>query len=154
MALMMFDVAAAGLTTVTTAYTSGDMVGTMSTLDLGSGYGASRRGGYVVGAVVHDDSDVLGAIDLLFFSATATQAADNAAASWSDADAKNLCGVMSLTTIQDYALNKVLVAANAEQRIPFVANTGSLYMSVITRTGNAVFAAGATSVNYRLFLEI
>ena len=82
----MYDLTSSGLTTATTAYTSGDMLGAQMTLPMGKGYGSPRVAGQIIGVTVTDDSDVIGAIELFFFSASTTPAADNAANAWSDAD--------------------------------------------------------------------
>ena len=151
----MYEVASAGLTTATTAYASGDMLGSLMTIPLAKGYGSSRRSGKIIGAVVTDDSDVIGALDLFFFDTTVTNAADNAASSWSDADWRRLVAVMTIgTTVLDNGLNKAMVTSNVALGAPFVAESGSLYMAAVTRTANAVFASGATALNYKIFMEL
>lgn len=149
-----YSLASAGLTIVTTAYTSGDMLGTEMTLTL-SDRGNGPVGGKIVGVTCTDDSDVIGALDLFFFEAASTPAADNAANSWADANLQTLSCAVSLTTpLYDSGLNKAVTAPMAEMGVPFYAPTGVLYVNAITRTGNAVFAAGATSLNYKIFVEI
>ena len=149
-----FTLTSSGLTTVTTAYTSGDVLGAEMTLTL-KDRGGGGIGGSIVGAVVTDDSDVIGALDLFFFEAASTPAADNAANSWSDANWLNLCGVLSIaTTVIDSANNKAMVTSNSEQSMPFYAPNGSLYVVAVTRTGNAVFASGASALTYKLFVDV
>jgi hypothetical protein len=146
------DLTSSGLTTATTAYTSGDQLGAEMTMTLTSNSQACS--GYITGVVVTDDSDVIGALDLLFFTAASTPAADNAAASWADANMQTCCAAMSLTTVIDLALNKVVTSGLSDVKVPFVAPTGVLYVNAVTRTGNAVFASGATALRYRLFVEL
>lgn len=143
------SIASAGLTTATTAYTSGDVLGTQQTVPTGAG------SGFIVGALAVDASDVIVAtgIELWLFSASTTPAADNAAASWSDADMANLVAVVPLTVIRDSALNTVVTTAADMTPIPF-ASTGNLYMTAITRGANAVFAGGATSLSYKLSVQV
>lgn len=149
-----FTLASSGLTTATTAYTSGDVLGAEMTCTL-TDRGGRGMGGCLKGAVVTDNSDVIGALDLFFFEAASTPAADNAANAWSDANFQNLIGVFSIaTTVIDSANNKAMVSANSEQEMPFYAPTGVLYVVAVTRTGNAVFAGGATSLNYKLYVEV
>lgn len=149
-----YTLASSGLTTATTAYTSGDVLGAEMTLTL-SERGGGPVGGYIVGATVTDDSDVIGALDLFFFEAASSPAADNAANSWSDANFANLATVYSIaTTVIDSANNKAMVSANATTAAPFYAPNGVLYVVAVTRTGNAVFASGATALNYKIYVDV
>lgn len=149
-----YTLASSGLTTATTAYTSGDVLGAEMTMTI-SERGGGPLGGYVVGATVTDDSDVIGALDLFFFEAASSPAADNAANSWSDGTFATLVGVLSIaTTVIDSANNKAMVTSNSEQAMPFYAPNGVLYVVAVTRTGNAVFASGATALNYKIYVEV
>src|SRR5437667_264578 len=78
------DVVSAGLTTATTAYTSGDQLGTEITV--GTMAAANAGYGAIVAIELVDYSAILGAVDVFVFGDTTTPAADNAAAAWSDAD--------------------------------------------------------------------
>jgi hypothetical protein len=146
------DVVSSGLTTATTAYTSGDQLGAEMTVTLASN--SEPCSGYIVGALVTDDSDVMGAVDLVFFTAASSPAADNAAAAWADANAQTITAAMSLTTVIDTGANRVVTTGLADVKVPFVAPTGRLFLNAITRTGNAVFASGATALRYRIFVEM
>lgn len=132
----------AGLTTATTAYTSGDMLGTQLTIA-----GAATAGSvvnYIDGIVLEDDSAVIGAIDLYLFNATVTQAADNAANSWSDADMQKCVGVITLPGPYTSALNRV---TGYEGHRAFHCASTSLFVGMVTRSANAVFASGATAIH-------
>lgn len=148
-----FVLTSSGLTTSVTAYTSGDVLGTEMTMAMSAYGGTSKRiGGKIIGATIADANDVIGAVDLFFFKAASTPAADNAPNAWSDANWLNLVGVMSVaTTVIDSANNKAMVSSNSAQVVPFVA-AGSLFVVAVTRTGNAFFAAG-TDLQYRIFVE-
>lgn len=151
--IQRFNLASSGLTTATTAYTSGDVLGAEMTMTLRDR--GAAVGGKIIGAVVTDDSDVIGAIDLFFFEGASTPAADNAANAWSDANFQLLAGVMSVaTTVIDSANNKAMVSSNSTQSIPFYTTGTALYVVAVTRTGNAVFASGATALNYKIYVEI
>lgn len=144
------QVQSANLTTATTTYTSGDQLGDEITLT-GVG-GTNNNYGVITSITVVEYSRVLGAFELRFFRDTTTPAANNAAAAWSDADATKLIpgGVVMLPPPSQDANNGVIAMANLW--IPF--RTGSshanLYMDMITRTGNAVFAGGADSIRVNI----
>jgi hypothetical protein len=122
---------------------------------VGTGRGNQSVGGYITGVSITDDSDVIGAVDLFLFEAASTPAADNAANAWSDANFQLLCGVIQVaTTVLDSANNKAITTANSFQKIPFFAPLGTLYVVAVTRTANAVFASGATALNYKFFVEL
>lgn len=152
--ITVVDLTSSGLTTATTAYTSGDMLGVQMTLTIPGTRGVKVAAGEIMGATIIDDSAVIGAVDLFFFDQSTTPAADNAANAWSDADMRNLVGVLSPATVITSANNKVVTCANAETEIPFYAPAGKLYVCAVTRTGNAVFAGGATSLKYRIFMDL
>jgi hypothetical protein len=138
----------AGLTTATTAYTSGDMLGTQLTIA-----GASTGAGvvnYIDGIVLEDDSAVIGQVDFFLFNATVTQAADNAANSWSDADMQKCVGVISIPGPYQSALNRVSVW---EGHKPFHCAATSLFIGMVTRSANAVFASGATAIHGFIYFD-
>ena len=117
-----------------------------------------RGSGPVAGSfeaiTITDDSAVIGAVDLFFFNTTTTPAADNAAYAPSDAEMRTCVGVASVTTLPSSgANNKIVTWSNAEQDVPFYTGTGILYVVAVTRTGNAVFASGATALQYRMLIE-
>lgn len=128
----------AGLTIASTAYTSGDQLGTEITLTT-----TGVSGGFVVGAQVVDKADVLVStgVELWLFSAATTPAADNAASGWSDADMANLVAIVPCTALYNSA-NNTIVTTNpaATCNIPFVSG-GSLYCNIVTRGGNSFFGA-------------
>ena len=141
-------VTSAGLTTSVTAYTSGDQVGTE--IDMGFAV-PIKQVITIVGLVVVDAGNVLVDHDLYFFNAATTPAADNAAASWSDADMAKICTVVNLTADNASALNKTITW---EGRKPFVLDSGNaLKVNIVTRSGNSFFVA-ATDVTIRAFVEM
>lgn len=148
--LTLISVASAGLTTATTTYAAGDQAGTQFTLtDAAAESGGS---GTIVGVTLVDASDVIGAFDLAIFESSVTLAADNAAFSISDADAAKLIALIPLTGAVDLGGNRVAMAQNLA--IPYVCSgSANLYAALITRTANAVYAAGVTSLTLRVFVE-
>lgn len=147
--LFRISVASSGLTTATTAYTAGDTVGTLFTLaDAGRVSGGSGR---IVGVQIVDASDVIGSIDVVIFDSSVTLAADNATFAISDADALKVVALVNCATI-DLGNNRISQAMNLS--IPYVCSGGtSLYAGLITRAANAVFAAGATTVQLIVYVE-
>lgn len=147
-----FVLASSGLTTATTAYTSGDVLGGQMTMNMNN-YGSGPIAGCIEAVTITDDSGVIGAVDLFLFNTSTTPAADNAAYAPSDAEIRTCVGVISATVLPSSgANNKIVTLSNAEQDVPFYTATGILYVVAVTRTGNAVFAGGATSLQYRVLI--
>lgn len=149
-----------GLTTATTAYTSGDQMGNALTF---SGAATVVGGsGVILGAVAVDESAVLGAFDLVLFAAAPIGAGDNNPATFGATIARTSEGVISFA-----AANLVNIGANIVGTVlpvsggqPFsLANslltvpTADLSGILIARTANAVFAGGATSVRIKLLIQ-
>ncbi len=138
-----------GLTTATTAYTAGDQVGTEFTM--ANAARASGGSGYIVGCTLMDETDIIGAYDVVIFDSATTPAADNAAASWSDGDAAKIVGIIPLVGAYDTGLNRVAQAFNLA--IPYVCSGGtSLYANLICRVGHTFFGA-TTSLKLALYVE-
>ena len=139
----------AGLTTAVTAYTSGDQLGTEINLSFATPH---TQLVVVTGIYMLDISNVIGATDFYFFNGASTPAADNAAASWSDANILKLIAVINATQVNTSGANKTVTWTG---RMPFQLNSGeSLLLNLVTRTGNAVFGDGATSLSGRIFMEM
>lgn len=148
--LQRISVASAGLTTATTTYTAGDQVGTLFTISNAARF--TGGGGIITGITVIDASDVIGPLDLVIFDSSVTLAGDNAVFAISDADALDVVAVVQLIGGIDIGNNRIAQAVNLA--VPYICNGGtSLYASIITRTANAVFAAGATSVQLTIYVE-
>lgn len=142
---------AAGLTIAATTYTSGDQLGTEITFT--NAVHSTSSGALIRAAYLIDQGDVLAATDLVLFSAATTPAADNAAATWSDADALNSLGVISWATgdVLDIGVNRVgtkLLSPGHGIWLP----TLNLYGNLITRSANAVFSSAA-DVRIKLILD-
>lgn len=147
-----------GLTTATTAYTSGDVLGAEMNFQLQTGNVATRMvQGYFQGAVIIDKAAVIAAtgIDLFIFNAASTPAADNAPNSWADADMANCVAVLSASTIYGSANNKVITWASpgAGDGVPFRSETGKLWVVAVTRSGHTFFGA-ATDLIYKLYIDV
>lgn len=136
--LQRISVQSAGLTTATTAYTSGDQVGNIFTLT-----NAARNSGgcgVITGVMLISAADIIGAYDVVFFDSTVTLAADNAAFAISDADALKLAGLVQLVGAWDIGNNRIAQAFNLS--VPYMLSGGtSLFAALITRAGHTFFGA-------------
>jgi hypothetical protein len=146
-ALVEITATSAGLTTASTAYVGGDMLGTQ--WSFASAVATSGGLGVIEGLVLLDESDIIGAVDLLLFNASVTQAADNAPNSWSDADMANCVGVISLPPAYDSALNRVISWSGA---LPIKLAATTLYAGFVTRSAHTFFGA-TTSLKARLYIR-
>lgn len=142
------QVQSAGLTTATTAYTSGDQLGTI--LTFANAVRQTGATGIVQSATLMDQSQVMGAVDLFLFDRSVTLAADNAAASFSDADMLFCLGIISFPAPTAVAaVNSISTVVSGLGIMP---NATSLFGALVTRSANAVFAGGATSLAVSLHI--
>ena len=138
--LVRISVALSGVTTATTAYTAGDQVGTQ--VSLTGAARASGGSGTIVAVQLIDQSDIIGAYDVVFSRASITPASDNAAFAISDADSLNVVGLVALAGAYDIGNNRIAQATNLA--VPYDCSGGTtLYANLITRYGHTFFTAGA-----------
>ena len=148
MAKVRVAVDSSGLTTATTAYTDGDILG--AELTFANAVGASGGYSYLVGAILGASGDVTGAVDLFLFDQTTTFGSDNGAPSISDADSDNIVGVIRFPPGID--LGGVRVASVDSITVPIKCAVTSLFGRLVTRSGHTFFAA-ATDLRVTLFFE-
>ena len=148
--LQRIAVQATSLTTTTPAYTAGDQVGAQFTF--ANAARVSGGSGTVVGVVMQSYQDVIGAVDFVIFDSSVTLAGDNAAFNLAtDADVLKVVALVQLAGAFDLGANRIAQAFNIA--IPFVCNgSSSLFGSIITRSGHAVFA-GSDVLQMVLFIE-
>lgn len=144
------SVTSAGLTTSVTAYTTGDQLGTQFAFPAAAR--AAGGSGRVIGAMLMDKAKVMGAANLFLFYESVTPAADNAAVSFSDADAAKCVGIVQLTNVFQTG-NNYLVSPAQGLNQPYYCTATTLYGCLTTGTGNAVFGA-ATDIVVTLFLAL
>lgn len=137
----------ASLTTASTAYVTGDVLG--SELSFTSAARISGGRGVIESATLLDKSDVIGAVDLYLFNAASTPAADNAANSWSDANMELLEGIIHFATPVDSALNRV---GHWYGAIPYQCAATTLFGVMVTRSGHTFFGA-ATDLRVTLHVR-
>lgn len=129
----------AGLTTATTAYTAGDVLGTELTV----ASVARVNAGYltIVDAKLVDAANIIGAVDAYIFNAASTPAADNAANAWADADMVNLVGLIHFGDVIISANNRITLPLNLPLTIKCGTGTTSLFMVLVTRAAHTFFGA-------------
>lgn len=128
--VQVISVAIAGATNVT--YASGEQVGTIFTL--ANAARASGGTGEILNIAVIDASDVMGAVDVVFFRQSVTLASDNAAFAISDADALHLIDMVPCGPA-DIGNNRIASARNVGLAYSCTGST-SLFAAIITRSAN------------------
>ncbi len=144
--LNMFNVqtAIAGLTTATTLYTDGDVLGT-NPMSWNLGFDK----GLILGAVLVNATVNVGAVDLFLFDRSVTSAADNAAHSISDADRLFSLGIIQFPFPTNDALGQTAVVDSIA--IPYDVNAANtIYGILVTRSTHTVHFGAATDINVRL----
>lgn len=142
-----FTVAASGLTTATTTYTAGDMLGTELTIT-GAAFASGGKGAITSIEVQNSSTNSTGALDMRFFNAASTPAADNAANSWSDANSRLQVVAYQVGAPVASALNSTGYTGNLWLDYTTVSST-SLFLNVICLGAPAVFSA-ATDLQYTI----
>lgn len=141
------QVNSAGLTTATTAYTAGDVLGT--TWQFSNCAKASGGTGRITGATLSDYADITTSVTFFVSSGSITFGTDNAAPSISDADSLKLVGSFTIGTSD---LGGVRWGSVDSLRIPYVCDATDLYVYAITNVGHTFFGA-VTDLRLRLFYE-
>ena len=141
-------VTSAGLTTAATAYVAGDMAGTQWTF---AGMAAASGGqGLITGCTIRSNSlQPVNSFLLYLFDRSVTQAADNAANSWSDADMAFCQAILEIPPMKVSALNLANSISFAQ---PYKCNATSLFGGLVSVGAIAAtpFAA-ATDMTITLF---
>lgn len=136
-----------GLTTATTPYTSGDMLGAALTFSISPATYA-----YVNGAEIVDLADITGAVDLYLFDRSVTFGTDNAAPSISDADQLFSRGKLSFPAPDDLGGSRM---ATLDSLLKQVRANGSntIYGYLVTRSDHSFFGA-ATNIQVVLHTSL
>lgn len=151
------EVDSAGLTTATTAYTSGDHAGTVNTF--ASAARVSGWGGVITGAALIDKSQKVNTIAVelwLFQSQPASPGGDNAALTFADTDMSNFVGIITFDpgSWKATALNSV----NSQQNLSlgYTCAATSLFGYYVLRgvpSGNFFSAVGDLRVSLQLLRD-
>jgi hypothetical protein len=145
--IAVITVTASGLTTASTAYTAGDMLGAELTL---TGMASATAGRGIIQAItIEDHSKLIGSTTLYIGTAATTPAADNAANSWSDANMRLITAggvIYTMPAPITSALNSAAYVGNLN--LPFTTtSSANLFLNVVTNTGHTFFGA-ATDIQY------
>ena len=148
-----------GLTTATTNYSAGDVLGVAMTFQVNTGRAtAGNTFGGISQIVITDDSAVIGSssIDLYFFDGSVTPAADNAAFNPSDAELKLLNTKINVASATSHGNNHMLQwNPPSAEAWPIKASIGTnTVVAVIRGAAGFVFAGGATSLQYKIFYDL
>jgi hypothetical protein len=130
-------IASSGLTTSTTPYVAGDVLGTVFTVT----GAASAAGGHgaIRGLLLGDKADIIGPVDAYIFD-TSPSVTDNAAFAPSDAEMLTLLGKIELGQAEDLGANRFAWWRGYEEYECGGATT-SLFIVLVTRTGHTFFGA-------------
>lgn len=137
-----------GLTILTTAYSDGDVLGALLQWDMGT-----NAYGLILGAVLTDESDIIGAVDLFLYDRSVTFGTDNAAPSISDAD--NIFALGSIAFPFPKDVGGARMSSIDSIALPVQANaSGIIYGGLVTRSAHTFFSAGGVdSLNVRLLFS-
>ena len=140
-----------GLTTSSTNYSAGDQLGNLITVPLAAR--VSGGSGTIVGVVLADQSDVIGAVDVVFFDTTSvTLAGNNNAFSINTTDVLEVVGIAQLGNALDIGATRVAQLYNIA--IPYTLSTGtSLGAALMTRSSGFVCSAGVSSLQLTVYME-
>lgn len=115
---------------VAAAYAIGDQFGTLITIANAARF--TGGGGVITSVLWHDNDDLAGPMDIMFFNDTLTLAADNAVFAISDADARKALWIAQITYLTDLGAQRF--GAVSGIAVPYFCTGTSLYAAVITRT--------------------
>lgn len=138
----------AGLTTATTAYSSGDVYGSGWTFT--SMADPSGGGGRILGVSLLDKADVIGTTELVFASGSITFGTDNAAPSVSDSDAEKILHSEIIVPID---LGGAKFGSITTIDLPYICDATSLYVYAIARSAHTFFGA-VTDLRLRLLYTV
>lgn len=135
-----------GLTTATTAYTAGDVLGAGWTIP--NAAKASAGSGRIIGCTLLDYADIVTSVILYFFQGSVTFGTDNAAPSISDADSLKCVGTQPLNLVD---LGGVRMGSVDSISLPYVLDGTDLYVYATTTVAHTFFGA-VTDLRLRVAL--
>ena len=144
------------ISSASTAYAAGDMVGAIQTLSCGQGantsfsVGSGRNQAPVLlqDVTIIEQSTQQATFDIIFFDSPPTVVADNAAAAVSDAQMASSClGVVTVDTWKALATNAVGTKANAGLLLK-PATSGTVWAMPVIRTASTFTVASGLVFKY------
>jgi hypothetical protein len=140
-------VTVAGLTTATTLYTDGDVLGTAVL-----SWNVGTAEGLILGAVMTNATVNMAAHDVFLYDRSVTAATNNTAHSVSDADRLFAIGIIQFPVPTNDALGQTSVVDSIA--IPFIANgSTTIYGIAVTRSTHTVHYGAATDLQWRLLVS-
>lgn len=131
----------------TAAYVAGDQVGPIQTVS-SSAARVSGGTGIIRAVTIADDADIMGLMDVVFFSASITLAADSSAFNIAtDADTAKIVGPFVSVPVADIGANRF---GGAAPYLPYWCDATTLYCALIARSA---FAASLTNIRMNFILE-
>lgn len=130
----------------TTAYAIGDQVGTL--ISITNAARGTGEGGWINGIVYHDNDDVMGALDFVFFNDTVSLAADSTAFAISDADARKVVYIGSMTYLTDLGAQRF--GQLQGMSVPYFCTGTTLYCAIIARAAATLAAGTSQRVRFAL----
>jgi hypothetical protein len=142
--IVRVSVASAGLTTATTLYTDGDVLGTAPLA-----FNMGTQAGLITRAVMVNATVNIGAVDLFLFDRSVTAASNNAAHSISDADRLFAIGLIQFPFPTADALGQTAVVDSVG--VTWWANaSNTIYGIPVTRSTHTVHFGAATDLQFIL----
>lgn len=140
--------AIAGLTTATTLYTDGDVLGTNP-----MSFNLGHNKGIILAAVITNATINLGAVDLFLYDRTVTSAANNAAHAISDGDRLFSMGLIQFPALSLGQDANGQMSAIDSISVPFACNAAATTMFgiLVTRSTHTVHFGAATDISVELF---
>ena len=144
----------------TSAYADGDVMGTAATgLTLHTGVPSSRVSGIIHDVRVLDADKEAANFDIYVLDREVSMGTDNAAVSWSDANALATQGIIQVTTYLTSTNNSVAMVDEAD--LPFLAtvsgggptDTAILYFGFVSRATPTYTAASDLSIELKISLD-
>jgi hypothetical protein len=136
----------------TSAYASGDVLADSQII--AACMRANNSTGVLSGFTLHDEDDQGIELDVVFLSANASIGTENAAVSISDANARNILGIVNVASSDWKDLGGVRVATKLNVNVPIVPGTDSddVYVALITR-GTPTHTANGIRGRFHFFQD-
>tara|TARA_R100000306_G_C4297834_1_gene103508 strand:- start:98 stop:589 length:492 start_codon:yes stop_codon:yes gene_type:complete len=144
----------------TSAYADGDVMGTSATgLTLHTGFPSSRVTGIIHDVRVVDNDKEAKNFDIYVLDREVSMGTDNAAVTWSDAEALATQGLIQVTTYLTSTNNSVSMVDEVD--LPFLAtvsgggptDTAILYFGFVARASVTYTAATDLSIEFKISLD-
>lgn len=144
----------------TSAYADGDVMGTAATgVTLHTSFPPSRVSGVIHDVRVVDADKEAKNFDIYVLDSKVSMGTDNAAVSWSDADALATQGIIQVTTYLTSANNSVSMVDEVD--LPFLAtvsgggpsDTAILYFGFVARASVTYSAASDLSIEFKISVD-